>query len=161
MSVKKNRIKFFLNFSISIIPLLFIIVTIIERILNLDKYGMSNEGLFLMIILCSYQINSFEMGINWERGWKNASDYDKQKHIYSEVIKTIFLVAFSIFLVMLYYGSFGDIYGIYPFLNEIHWIPRSLLLIGVVGAMAESLDLKWLSKLGKWLDELEDNKDEK
>ena len=158
--MKKNRIKFFLNFSISIIPLLFIIVTIIERILQLDKYGMSNEGLFLMIILCSYQIVSFEMGINWERGWKNASDYDKQKHIYSEVIKTIFLVAFSIFSVMLYYGSFGDIYGIYPLLNEIHWIPRSLLLIGVVGVMAESLDIKWLSKLGKWLDELEDNEDE-
>ena len=161
MSLKKNRIKFFLNFSISIIPLLFIIVTIIERILHLDKYGMSNEGLFLMIILCSYQIVSFEMGINWERGWKNASDYDKQRHIYSEVIKTIFLVAFSIFLVMLYYGFFGDIYGIYPLLKLIHWIPRSLLLIGVVMAMAESLDIKWLSKLGKWLDELEDNEVEK
>ena len=160
MSVKKNRIKFFLNFSISIIPLLFIIVTIIERILHLDKYGMSNEGLFLMIILCSYQIVSFEMGINWERGWKNASDYDKQKHIYSEVIKTIILVAFSIFLVMLYYGSFGDIYGIKPLLDKIHWIPRSLLLIGVVGVMAESLDIKWLSKLGKWIDDLVDNEDE-
>ena len=158
--MKKNRIKFFWNFSISIIPLLLIIVTIIDRILYLDKYGMSNEGLFLMIILCSYQIVSFEMGINWERGWKNALDYEKQKHIYSEVIKTMFLVVFSIFLVMLYYGYFGDIYGIKPLLDEIHWIPRSLLLIGFVGAMAESLDLKWLSKLGKWLDELEDNEDE-
>ena len=158
--MKKNRIKFFLNFSISIIPLLFIIVTIIERILHLDKYGMNDNGLFLMIILCSYQIVSFEMGINWERGWKNASDYEKQKHIYSEIIKTIFFVAFLLFLVMLYCGYFGDIYGIKPLLDKIHWIPRSLLLISFVAAIAESLDIKWLSKLGKWLDELEDNEDE-
>ena len=131
-------------------------MTVFDRILDLDKYGMNNDGLFLMIILCSYQIVSFQMGINWERGWNTR----QQKHINSEVIKTIFLVAFSIFLIMLSYGYFGDIYGIKSVLDELHWIQEILMLAGCIGGMAVGLDIKWLSKLDKWLNELEDNEDE-
>ena len=160
MSVKNKPFKFFLNFLISIVPLFFIVTTLISKVLNIDSLRLVNDdGLLFMIIIFTYQMVSFEMGVDWERGWKDTLYNEKNKYFYSEFSKTLFLILFSIFLCMFAYGYFGQ-YWINDIIDEIALPWTIIIILSMIVGMAESLEIEWLSRLDKWLSELEENEEE-
>ena len=160
MSVKNKSFKFFWNFLISVLPLFFIVTTLISKVLNIDSLRtVHDDGLFFMIIIFTYQIVSFEMGVDWERGWRDTLYNGKHKLFYSEFFKTLFLILFSTFLCMFAYGYFGQ-YWINDIIDEIALPWTIIIILSMIVGMAESLEIKWLYGLDKWLSEFEENEEE-